>query len=108
MEKNKQTLKPFLIGVLIFVTLGISIAYETLSRFGLQDNYVIICSLAIVLAAMIMQGKNFWLMGLVIIGVIAVNLPEATLLRLHIDQDILLSLVCAIILVPLIYELMLK
>ena len=38
----------------------------------------------------------------------AINLPEATQLRYHLDRDVLLAFVCAVILVPTIYQLIVR
>jgi len=44
----------------------------------------------------------------VILGVFAINLPDATLLQYHLDRDVLLALVCATLLVPSVYQLIMR
>jgi|APSaa5957512535_1039671.scaffolds.fasta_scaffold223410_1 hypothetical protein len=106
-KKEIRTLKPLILGALAFIALGISIASEMLGRFGLGDNYVAVVSVAFVIAAF-MLSKNLYMIGFVILGVIAVNLPEATLMNYGLDQDVLLAFVCALILGPSLYHLVTK
>ena len=103
MAQSNRVLKPFLMGSVIFLTLGLAIASETLSRLGLEGNYVYLFSMAFVVAA-IMLGRNILLLLVLAAGVAAINLPEATLLQYHLDRDVLLAVVCAIVLVPVMYE----
>ena len=103
MVKRNHALRPFLIGSVIFLTLGVAIASETLSRLCLEGNYVYLFSMAFVVAA-IMLGRNILLLLELVAGVAAINLPEAMLLRYHLDRDVLLAVICAIILVSVMYE----
>lgn len=105
MEQGGRNIKPIAYGFVIFITLGISIANETLSRFGMENNYVIVFSVAFILAACILATKT-WLTALILLGVVAINLPQAMLLEMNLDRDVLLGAVCALILVPTVYELM--
>lgn len=105
MEQRSKNIKPIAYGFVVFITLGISIANETLSRFGMENNYVIVFSVAFVFAACILATK-MWLTIMVLLGVVAINLPESMLLGMNLDRDVLLGAVCALILVPTVYELM--
>ncbi|MDD9895493.1 MAG: hypothetical protein OXU66_08705 [Gammaproteobacteria bacterium] len=110
MEREKKaikSLKPLLLGGLVFIALGVSLANEMLGRLGLADNYVIVFSAAFVIAALLLS-KNLIMLVLVAIGVIFVNFPDATLLSYGIDRDVLLALVCAGVLVPSLYNLVAK
>ncbi len=104
MVLDKNRFKTLAYGVVVFITLGIAIANETLSRFGLEQNYLVVFSLALILAA-VMLSKNFFVLLVIIIGVVGMNLPEATLLNYHLDRDVLLAAICAFILVPSVYAL---
>ena len=104
MELNKNRFRLLAYGVVVFITLGIAIANETLSRFGLENNYIVVFSLALILAAL-MLSKNFFMLMIIIVGVIAMNLPDATLVNYHLDRDVLLAAICAFILVPSVYAL---
>ena len=61
MELNKNRFRLLAYGVVVFITLGIAIANETLSRFGLENNYIVVFSLALILAAL-MLSKNFFML----------------------------------------------
>ncbi|MFK7863004.1 MAG: hypothetical protein AB8B95_02140 [Pseudohongiellaceae bacterium] len=104
MERTSRSIKPLAYGFVVFITLGISIANETLSRFGMENNYLVVFSVAFVFAACILASK-IWLSLLVIAGVIAINLSDAVLLNMNLDRDVVLGAVCALILVPAVYEL---
>lgn len=105
MERSSRSLKPLAYGFVVFITLGISIANETLSRFGMENNYLFVFSVAFVLAACLLSSK-IWLSLLVILGVVAINLPDAMLMNMNLDRDVVLGAVCALILVPTVYELL--
>lgn len=105
MERNSRGLKSIAYGFVVFITLGITIANETLSRFGQEGNFVIAFSIALVLAALVLSAK-LWLTIVVLVGVAAVNMPDATLLSYGIDRDVLFAGICALILVPTVYDLM--
>jgi len=107
MERESKQVKPYLYGVLIFTTLGISFANTALSRIGLGDNRVLVFSIAFLLAA-ILLSRNLIMVAIVIIGVLVLNLPDATLLHYQLDRDVLLAMVSAAILVPSVYELITK
>ena len=107
MHKDKRAIKPAAYAVVVFVTLGITIANETMAQLGLEQNYVVVFSMALVLAALLLS-RNLWLLAVVALGVMAINLPEATQLRYHLDRDVLLAFVCAVILVPTIYQLIVR
>lgn len=106
-KKELSALKPVLLGALVFVLIGFSLANEMLGRFGLADNYVIVFSAAFIIAVLLLS-KNFLLIALVSAGVVMVNMPDATLASFNLDRDFLLALVCAIVLVPSLYDLITK
>ena len=103
MERETKQVKPLLYGVLIFTTLGISFANTALSTIGMEDNRIAMFSIAFLLAA-ILLSRNLAMVGLVVLGVLALNLPDPTLLHYGLDRDVMLAMVCAAILVPSIYS----
>ena len=107
MQKEKRAIKPLAYAVVVFVTLGITIANETMAQLGLEQNYVVVFSMALMLAALLLS-RNLWLIGMVVLSVVGINLPESTQLRYHLDRDVLLAFVCAVILVPTIYQLIMR
>jgi hypothetical protein len=104
MERKKQLIKPLVYCAVVFITLGVAIANEILSRFGMDNNYILIFSMAFVVAAVLLS-KNIVMLAIVFIGVFAINLPEATLIQYHLDRDVLLAIVCTTLLVPSVYQL---
>lgn len=106
-SRENGLLKPLVFGAVVFITLGVSIANETLARFGLEDNYVLLFSLALLLAVLLLS-RNVLMLGLVLAGVILMNMPEATLMTYRLDRDILVAGVCAIILAPSVYDIVFR
>ena len=102
MERQKQLIQPLVYCVVVFITLGI--ANEILARFGLESNYIIVFSIAFLVAGLLLS-KNLVLLMLMFVGVFAFNLPDATLVQYHLDRDVLLAMVCATLLVPSVYQL---
>ncbi|MFT4861731.1 MAG: hypothetical protein ACI95C_000941 [Pseudohongiellaceae bacterium] len=105
MERNGRSVKTVAYGIVVFITLGITIANETLSRFGQEGNYVVAFSVALIMAALLLSQK-LWLTLVVLLGVVVVNLSDATLVSYSIDRDVVFALICALILVPAVYDLM--
>lgn len=104
MERQKQLIQPLVYCAVVFITLGIAIANEILARFGLENNYTIVFSIAFLVAGLLLS-KNLILLMFVLVGVFALNLPDATLIQYHLDRDVLLAMVCATLLVPSVYQL---
>lgn len=104
MERQKQLIQPLVYCAVVFITLGIAIANEILARFGLENNFIIVFSVAFLVAGLLLS-KNLVLLLLVLVGVFAINLPDATLVQYHLDRDVLLAMVCATLLVPSVYQL---
>jgi len=107
MERESKQVKPLLYGVLIFTTLGITFANTALSTLGIEGNRIAVFSIAFLLAA-ILLSRNLAMVGLVVLGVLALNLPDTTLLYYGLDRDVLLAMVCAAILVPSVYSMITK
>jgi hypothetical protein len=104
MERQKQLIQPLVYCVVVFITLGIAIANEILARFGLENNFIVVFSIAFLVAGLLLS-KNLILLMLVLVGVFAINLPDAMLIQYHLDRDVLLAMVCATLLVPSVYQL---
>lgn len=107
MERQKQLIQPFVYCVVVFITLGIAIANEILARFGLENNLIYVFSIAFLVAGLLLS-KNLILLLIVLLGVFAINLPDATLALYNLDRDVLLAMVCATLLVPSVCQLILR
>ena len=103
MERESNQIKPYVYGVMIFTTVGITLANETLSRIGVEGNRIALFSVAFLLAA-ILLSRNLVIVGIVVAGVLALNLPDMTLLQYNLDRDLLLAMIGAAILVPSFYQ----
>lgn len=104
MGRESSQIKPYVYGLIIFLTLGLALANETLSRIGMEGNSLALFSGAC-LVAIIMLSRNPVMVIIVAIGVLALNLPEAMLLQYHLDRDMLLAMIGAAIIVPSVYGL---
>ncbi len=102
--KELSLWKPMLVGVFVFLTVGFSLSNAVLTRFGLADNYVLLFVVAFLLALLLLS-RNFYIVGMAVIGVAFLNLPAATIASYNLDQDVLLALVCAVVLAPSAYDL---
>ena len=105
--RKHKSIKPILCGIVVFITVGLTIASESLSRFGIQDNNVIIFSAAFIIVAVLLS-KNWLVIVTVFAGVVAFNQPDAVLMSYGVDRDVLLALVCGIVLVPSVYNLIVE
>ncbi len=105
--RANSVMKPLIFGTVVFITLGVSIANETLARFGLEENYVMLFSLALLFAVLLLS-RNILMLGLVLGGVILMNMPDATLTTYNLDRDVLVAAVCAVILAPSVYNIVFK
>lgn len=106
-SRANSVMKPLIFGTVVFITLGVSIANETLARFGLEENYVMLFSLALLFAVLLLS-RNIVMLGLVLGGVILMNMPDATLAAYSLDRDVLVAGVCAVILAPSVYNIVFK
>ena len=104
MERQSSQIKPYISGVIIFLTLGLALANETLSRIGMEGNRLALFSVAFVVA-IILLSRNLMMVIAVVIGVLALNLPETVLLQYHLDRDMLLALIGAAVILPSVYGL---
>jgi len=107
LRRDSNVMRPLIFGFVVFTTLGVSIANETLARFGLEDNYVMLFSLALLMAVLLLS-RNILMLGLVLAGVILMNMPDATLVTYRLDRDVLVAAVCAIILAPSVYNIVFR
>ncbi len=106
MQSEGKSVRAVLYALVFFSLIGISLASETLSRLGLGENYVYIVSLGLVFSVLLLNKRRL-LVLCVLMGVLAINLPESFMEAYRIDRDMLLATVCSFILVPTLYDLFL-
>lgn len=100
-------MKLILSAVCVFLCIGLVLAREVLSRFGLESNYLLIAVLAVLLTALL-AGRSLLLMGMVLVLSVVLNLPADTLGTLVIDQDLLLAALIGVIILPVVHRLLLR
>lgn len=106
MHSEGKSVRGVMYALVFFSLVGISLASETLTRVGLGDNYVYIVSLGLLFSVLLL-GKKRLLVLCVLVGVLAINLPESFMATYMVDRDLLLATVCSLILVPTLYDLFL-
>ena len=100
-------MKLILSAVCVFLCIGLVLARELLSRFGLESNYLMIAVLAVLLTALL-AGRSLVLIGMVMVLGVVLNLPADTLGTLVIDQDLLLAALIGVIILPVVHRLLLR
>lgn len=100
-------MKLVLSAVCVFLCIGLVLAREMLSRFGMESNYLMIAVLAVLLTALL-AGRSLVLMGMVLMLSIVLNLPPDTLGPIVIDQALLLAALIGVIILPMVHRLLLR
>ena len=103
MAKEKYSVKSIAFALIIFFALALTVANEALSQLGLQEHYIILFTVTLVLAALLLTRK-FWLVLLVVLGVGLNYLPDSVLLSYYVDRDVLIAFICALIVLPSVYD----
>ena len=98
-------MKVLLYGLILFLTIGVTVAREALSRFGLETNYLMIALVALVFTALLAH-RSLMLVVLVLLLCVAINLPPEMLGGLTIDQDFLVAALIAVVILPLVHKLL--
>lgn len=92
-----------LYAVVLFVTLGVTIARETLAQLGLDSNYLVMAVLAFAVTAMLAH-RNWLLVGVVALLCIVINLPPEALGSIQVDHDLLIALLLGVTILPVVYR----
>ena len=104
MDEDGSKFRYFAHGLVIFVSMGITIANEILTRIGISGNSFYVYSLALLLVALMLKRKVL-AQGAILGAVILLSAPEATLIYYNLNRDYLLSAICAGILIPTLFSL---
>lgn len=96
-----------LFAVVLFVTLGVTIARETLATLGLDSNYLVMAIFALVVTVMLVH-RNWLLLGMVAVMCIVINLPPAVLGDIQIDHDLLIAALIGVTILPLVHRLVMR
>tara|TARA_R100001377_G_scaffold82887_1_gene63724 strand:+ start:885 stop:1190 length:306 start_codon:yes stop_codon:yes gene_type:complete len=96
-------LKFALYAAILFLTLGVTIARETLARLGLDSNYLVMGVLALSVTALLAH-RNWLLVGVVALLCIVINLPPEMLGGIRIDHDLLIAMLLGVTILPVVHR----
>lgn len=87
-------------GLIIFMTLGITLSKALLERVGMETNYLFIALGALVVTGLLVY-RGLLLIIMAIAMSIAVNMPEDFLLQYSVDRDVLLVILLMMVIFPI-------
>lgn len=91
-----------LYAAVLFLTLGVTIARETLAQLGFDSNYLVMGVLALSVTALLAH-RSWLLVGVVALLCIIINLPSEMLGGVQIDHDILIALLLGVTILPVVH-----
>ncbi|MDX1490648.1 MAG: hypothetical protein R3332_05140 [Pseudohongiellaceae bacterium] len=100
-------MKTVIYSVGIFLSIGILLARETLARLGLESNYLLIAVVALVATALLSQ-RSVFLTGSVLLLCLAINVPAEMMGNFQIDKDVMIASLLAIVLLPVVHNLVVR
>ncbi|MGB4246328.1 MAG: hypothetical protein WBJ75_01320 [Pseudohongiellaceae bacterium] len=100
-------MKFVLYGLILFLTIGVTVAREALARFGLETNYLLIALVALVFTALLAH-RSLMLVVLVLSLCVVINLPPEMLGGLVIDQDFLIAALIGVVILPMVHKLLMR
>lgn len=87
-------------GLILFLTLGITLSQALLERIGLDTNYLLIALGALIISGLLVY-RGLLLIIIAIFMSIAVNMPEEMLLQYSVDRDILIVMLMLLVIFPI-------
>jgi hypothetical protein len=87
-------------GLIIFMTLGITLSRALLEGVGLETNYLFIALGALVVSGLLVY-RGLLLIMIAIAMSIAVNMPEDFLMQYSVDRDVLLVILLMMVIFPI-------
>jgi len=87
-------------GLIIFMTLGITLSQALLERIGMETNYLLIALGAFVVSGLLVY-RGLLLIVIAIVMSFAVNMPEDFLLQYSVDRDILMVILLMMVIFPI-------
>ena len=89
-----------LYGLIIFMTLGVTLSQTILERVGMETDYLLTALGAIVVTGLLVY-RGLLLIIIVLLMSLAVNLPDDFLLQYSIDKDILMVMLMLMVIFPI-------
>lgn len=96
-----------LFAAILFITLGLTIARETLAQLGLDSNYLAMGVLALSITALLAH-RSWLLLGVVALLCVIINLPQEMLGGIQFDQDLLIALLIGVTILPVVHRLIFR
>lgn len=87
--------------VIVFAVFAVNMPESVFARLGLEPNYLIAAAVAALIALLVASERSA-LAVVVVLLAIAANLPGGVAEQYHIDPDIALATLIAVVLVPVI------
>lgn len=100
-------MKIIISSVAIFLSIGILLARETLARLGLESNYLLVALGALLITALLAQRSIFLTVTVLLLS-LAINLPSGLLGSFQFDKDIMIAILLAIVILPLVHNIINK
>lgn len=86
-------------GLIIFITIGITLSQALLERLGIETNYLYI-ALGAMMVSGLLVSRGLLLIIIAILMSVAVNLPIEFLLEYSIDRDVLMVFLLLMVIFP--------
>ncbi|MDO9317799.1 MAG: hypothetical protein Q7V56_06335 [Gammaproteobacteria bacterium] len=96
-----------LYGLILFIGMGITLAKEAVTRFGLETNYLLIALVALLFTALLAH-RSFMLVLLIIGLCVVINLPPEMLGGVVVDQDIMIAALISVIILPAVHRVLVR
>ena len=96
-------IKTVVLGLVLGTTLGISVAAELFSRFGMEPKTYMLIMTAMLMAVMLLNRGIAILASGVLLS-LAVIQPDSVLLEHGFDKDMLMATLLVMLLYPLVYR----
>lgn len=87
-------------GLIIFMTLGITLSKTLLERIGMDTNYLFIALGALVVSGLLVY-RGLLLIIIALLMSLAVNLPVELLAQYSLDRDVLMVVLLLMVIFPI-------
>lgn len=88
------------LGLIIFMTLGVTLSRALLERVGMETDYLFIALGALVVSGLLVY-RGILLIVIALLMSLAVNLPGDVLMQYSIDKDVLMVILLLMIIFPI-------
>lgn len=96
-------MKMFLLALVVFMSIGVTLSASLLSQFGIEKNYLLIGLGALVITGLV-AFRGLALIVVILLMSLAINLPQEFLDQYYLDKDILMAAVIVMVIFPLVLK----